>query len=560
MAAHQTPEQAAERVDRAQPPSIVVVDDDPPVVDAVAADVRARYGDRYRVVTAGGGPEALAAVERITRRGSVVALVVADQRMPGLTGTELLARAKELQPDLRSVLLTAYADTDAAISAINEVGLDHYVLKPWDPPEERLYPVLDELLESWHATRTRLEPGLRVVGDRWSAPSYRLRDYLARNQVPFRWVDPAGPDAGPLLAALRADGVRLPAVVLEDGEVLADPSVTEVAERLGLGQRAEVDHYDLVVIGAGPAGLAAAVYGATEGLRTIVVEAEAPGGQAGLSSRIENYLGFPQGISGSELARRAFAQARRFGSTLVAPHRACGLRAEDPYRVVLLDDGSELHGGAVIVATGVEYRRLDVPGVEAVTGAGVYYGAASTEAPAMAGERVVVVGGANSAGQAALHLAGFADEVVIVVRAADLAARMSRYLVDRIEAAPNIRVQAGSTVTRVDGAVQLERVHLSTPDGEQVLAARGMFVFIGAQPRTDWLADAVVTDELGFIPTGPALGADRWALERDPYLLETSLPGVFAVGDVRAASVKRVASAVGEGSVAVQFVHQVLTG
>ena len=544
----------------AVPPVLLTVDDDPQVLDAVATDLRARYGSRYRVVAAPGGQEALDAVEKATRRGSQVALVVADQRMPVMTGTELLARAKKLQPHLRSVLLTAYADTNAAISAINEVALDHYIVKPWDPPEEHLYPVLDELLEEWHATRPRPEAGLRVLGDRWSAASHRLREYLARNQVPFRWVDVDSRDTKPLLEAVGATGARLPALVLESGEVLQDPTPVELAERLDLSQRPEVDHHDLVVIGAGPAGLAAAVYGATEGLRTVVVEAEAPGGQAALSSRIENYLGFPGGISGSELARRAFAQARRFGSTLVAPHRAVGIRAEDPYRVVILDDGSELHCGAVIIATGVEYRRLDVPGTDELTGAGVYYGAASTEAAAMAGGRVLVVGGANSAGQAALHLAGFADEVVVVLRARDLGDRMSRYLVDRIEAAENVRVLPRSHVTGVEGSGRLERVRLQTPHGEETVDARGMFVFIGAQPRTRWLGEAVTTDDHGFVLTGPSLSPGRWSLERDPYLLETSLPGVFAVGDVRAASVKRVASAVGEGSVAVQFVHHVLAG
>ena len=551
---------APEATDRSSPPMIVAADDDPPVLDAVVADLRARYGSRYRIVAAPGGERAIEAIERATRQGTQVALVVADQRMPDVTGTELLARAKELQPQLRSVLLTAYADTDAAIEAINEVGLDHYILKPWDPPDERLYPVLDELLEEWNATRPRPQAGLRLLGDRWSPASHRLREFLARNQVPFRWVDADAVEAAPLLAAVGATGARLPALLLENGEVVGDPTPAEVADRLEIGGRPEVDHYDLVVIGAGPAGLAAAVYGATEGLKTIIVEGEAPGGQAALSSRIENYLGFPRGISGSELARRAFAQARRFGSTFLAPYRAVGIRAEDPYRVVLLSDGSELHCGAVVIAAGVEYRTLDVPGIEELTGAGVYYGAASTEAAAMAGERVVVIGGANSAGQAALHLSRFADEVVIVVRGRDLATRMSRYLVDRIERAENIRVQTESHVRRVAGDGHLEHVHLATPTGEEVLAARGMFVFIGAQPRTEWLAGAVTTDARGFIPTGPDLGPDRWGLDRAPYLLETSLPGVFAVGDVRANSAKRVASAVGEGSVAVQLVHQVLAG
>jgi thioredoxin reductase (NADPH) len=542
------------------PPAVLAVDDDPQVLDAVATDLRARYGQRYRVVAADSGPDALESIGRLTRRGEQVALVVADQRMPGMSGTELLVAAKELQPRLRSVLLTAYADTDAAIAAINEVSLDHYIVKPWDPPEDRLFPVLDELLEAWEATRPRPQAGVRLVGDRWSAASHRLRDFLGRSQVPFRWVDADSADAVPLLAATDGDR-RLPLVLLEGGRVLADPTPAVLAEALGHVVRPPVDFHDVVVVGAGPAGLAAAVYAASEGLSVVVVEAEAAGGQAGLSARIENYLGFPAGVSGEELTRRALAQARRFGATVLAPARATGLRRDDPYRIVTLEDGSELHAAAVILASGVQYRRLEIPGIDALTGAGVYYGAASTEAAAMAGSRVVVVGGANSAGQAALHLARFAAEVVVVIRAGSLAERMSAYLVDRILATDTIRVCARSRVVEVAGATRLERVHLAGPDGAvDVLDAAGMFVFIGAAPRTDWLGAQVVTDAHGFVPTGPALPPDRWALDRDPFLLESSLPGVFAVGDVRATSVKRVASAVGEGSVAVQFVHAVLRG
>ncbi|HSK90870.1 MAG TPA: FAD-dependent oxidoreductase [Euzebyales bacterium] len=550
---------ATERAVRPGPPAILAVDDEPGVLDAVAADLRARYGARYRIVTADSGAAAVAAVERLTRRGTPLALVVADQRMPGMTGTELLLTAKRLQPHLRSVLLTAYADTDAAIMAINDVDLDHYIVKPWDPPEERLYPVLDELLEEWQATRPRTDARIRVIGDRWSAASHRLRDFLARNQVPFRWLDVDHGDAGPLLAAAGPD-VRLPVLLLDNGQVVSDPSPAEVATRLGLSSRREVDFYDLVVIGGGPAGLAAAVYGASEGLSTAVVEAEAPGGQAALSARIENYLGFPSGVSGSELARRALAQARRFGADIIAPHRATSIRPEDPYRVITLDDGSELHCASIVLATGVQYRRLDVPDVDELTGAGIYYGAASTEAAAMAGAGVIIVGGANSAGQAALHLATFADEVVIVIRTVSLAARMSRYLVDRIEATETITVRTRSKVVGVAGAQRLEKVYVEGADGmQEALDAAGMFVFIGARPRTSWLGDAVVTDAHGFVVTGPQL-KDRWPLDRDPFLLETSQPGVFAVGDVRATSIKRVASAVGEGSVAVQFVHEVLRG
>jgi thioredoxin reductase (NADPH) len=541
-------------------PLILSVDDDPPVLDAVVADLRERYGGTYRVAGAASGPEALELVERVTLRGGEVAAIVADQRMPGQSGTELLVEAKRLQPHLRSVLLTAYADTDAAIAAINDVSLDQYVLKPWDPPEERLYPVLDELLEEWQATRPRPGAGLRVIGERWSAVCHRLREFLARNLVPFRWLDAEAPEAGPLLAAIGSD-VTLPVVILEDGRVLVDPTSAEVADALGLSGQATVDFYDLVVVGAGPAGLAAAVYGGSEGLRTLVIEAEAPGGQAGLSSKIENYLGFPGGVSGSELARRALAQARRFGSVVVSPRRAVRLGDAHPHHVVELDDGSSLHCGAVVLATGVQYQRLAAEGADRLTGAGVYYGASSFEPDAWKGERVVVVGGANSAGQAALHLSQTAAEVVVAVRAGTLAERMSRYLVARIEQTPNVSVRTGVSVQSVTGVDRLETVRLRDEAGiVEELEAAGMFVFIGARPRTDWLEGQIVRDEHGFVLTGPALKPERWALHRDPFLLETSRPGVFAVGDVRATSMKRVASAVGEGSAAVQYIHAILNG
>ncbi len=546
-----SPPHVAARPSRA---AIVAVDDDPPVLDALSADLRGHYGDRYRIVSAPSGQEALDVLERFKLRRTDVALLVVDQRMPRMTGTELLVRAKEIFPEAKSVLLTAYADTDAAISAINDVRLDHYVMKPWSPAEERLYPILDELLEEWSATRPPPDDALRVVGERWSPAAHRLRDYLARNLVPYRWLDLDDPASAPLVAAVP-DGASYPLLVLGDGTTLSDPSPSEVARVLGLSSSLDVDFHDVVVIGAGPAGLAAAVYAGSEGLRTVVVEAEAPGGQAGLSSRIENYLGFPAGISGGELTRRAHAQARKFGTTFVAPRTAVGIRRADPYRVVVLDDGSELHCSAVIIATGVQYRRLDAPGVDELTGAGVYYGAASTEAAAMTGARVVVVGGANSAGQAALHLARFAREVMIVVRASTLGEGMSSYLVERIEATESISVRCDAVVAAVSGDGHLERVHVKGPNGDEAVDAAGMFVFIGAAPRTEWLSGDVACDPGGFIITGPALPPNRWPLERDPFLLETSIPAVFAVGDARARSIKRIASAVGEGSIAVQMVH-----
>ena len=539
-------------------PLLVGVDDDPPVLEAVVADLRARYGHSYRIVGAGSGPDAMEVVERATRRGTPVAVMVADQRMPGQTGTELLAAAKRLQPHMRSVLLTAYADTDAAIAAINEVSLDHYILKPWDPPDEHLYPVIDELLEDWNATRPRPDIGIRLVGERWSAETHRLREYLARNLVPFRWVDADLPDAEPLLAA-AGSAPALPLLILDDGRVLADPSPVVVAEALGLSGTPEVDYYDLIVVGAGPAGLAAAVYGGSEGLRTLIIEAEAPGGQAALSSRIENYLGFPGGVSGAELARRALAQARRFGSVLVSPRSAVRLKDAYPHHIVFLDDGHEVHCRSVILAMGVQYQRLDAAGIDELTGAGVYYGASAFQPDAWKGEHVVIVGGANSAGQAALHLAQTADRVTVVVRAASLDERMSRYLVDRIQRRDNVVTRTGSKVAAVRGRERLSTVVLEATDGTtEELSAAGLFVFIGARPRTAWLDGQVVRDQHGFLVTGPQLKPDHWSLDRDPYLLETSRPGVFAVGDVRAASMKRVASAVGEGSAAVQSVHAVL--
>lgn len=540
-------------------PTILVVDDDPEVLGSVERDLRSQYASRYRILAARSPQEALDILDRIELRGERVALVVADQRMPAMAGTELLAKIGERLAGTRRVLLTAYADTDAAIDAINRARVDYYILKPWDPPEERLYPVIDDLLDDWQSVGRRpREIGLRLVGDRWSSESHDLREFLARNQVPFRWLEVGrNPEADRLVEA--AGEVTLPLVILEDGSVLSNPSPAAVAAAVGMQPSPEAEFYDLVVVGAGPAGLAAAVYGASEGLSTAVVEAEAPGGQAGTSSRIENYLGFPHGVSGSDLARRALTQARRFGAQFITPCRVTRLDRDDPYRVLTLENGGSLRCSAVIVATGVQYRELDVPGMDGLVGKGVYYGSTVSEAAALKGERVAVVGGANSAGQAAVHLARFAEDVLLVVRGDSLGKRMSSYLVQQVEATPGISVLVESEVVGVRGEDRLEGASLNTPAGLREVDLSAIFVFIGARPRTEWLKGVVALDGKGFLRTGSNLvSAQRWGLERDPMLLETSVPGVFAVGDVRSESVKRVASAVGEGSVAVHLVHSYL--
>jgi len=542
-------------------PNILVVDDDAEVLGAIQRDLRRQYASRYRIVPARSGKEALELLDRFSLRGEQVALVVADQRMPVMAGTELLARVGERFVGTRRVLLTAYADTEAAIDAINRARVDYYILKPWDPPEEQLYPVIDDLLDDWQSVGRRpREIGLRLVGDRWSVESHGLREFLSRNHVPFRWMEVGrNQEADRLVEA--AGQVRLPLVVLEDGSVLSNPSPDVVAEAVGMQPSFDSEFYDLVVVGAGPAGLAAAVYGASEGLSTAVVEAEAPGGQAGTSSRIENYLGFPQGVSGADLARRALTQARRFGAQFVTPRQVTGLGRDDPYRVLTLDDGGTLRCSAVIVATGVQYRELDVPDLERLVGKGVYYGSTVSEAPTLRGERVVVVGGANSAGQAAVHLSQYADEVVLVVRADTLRKKMSNYLVEQVESIQSVTVLLASRVVGVGGSSRLEGVTLQTATGQKDVAASTMFIFIGARPRTEWLKGVITRDANGFLRTGPDLvKAQRWGLERDPMLLETSVPGVFAVGDVRSESVKRVASAVGEGSAAVHLVHAYMAG
>ena len=540
-------------------PAIVVVDDEPAVLAAVARDLRRRFGEDYRILRAGSGPEALELLREVRARGDQVALLIADQRMPVMAGTEYLVEARTVFPDAKRALLTAYADTEAAIAAINEVALDYYLLKPWDPPEEEFFPVVEDLLETWQAGAALESGGVRVIGHRFSKESREVRDFLARNRVLARWIDvERDAEARELLEVFDIDADRLPVALLEDGSVLERPSVLELAEHLGVSAQPIEEHYDLVIVGGGPAGLAAAVYGASEGLRTVMVERETPGGQAGQSTRIENYLGFPAGVSGSDLARRATSQARRLGAELLNVQDVVALRPEGVGRFVELSGGNTLSSHCVLVASGVSYRKLDVPGFEALTGAGVSYGAAPAEARSCADQSVVVIGGANSAGQAALYLSTHANRVTMLVRGRSLQASMSHYLVERLETSENIDVRTQTQALAAEGDGHLEALRVRGPDGEETLPADACFVFIGASPRTDWLSGVVARDERGFILAGPDVPENGWPLGRDPYVLETSVPGVFVAGDVRARSVKRVASAVGEGSMAVSLIHQYL--
>jgi thioredoxin reductase (NADPH) len=542
----------------ARRPAIVAVDDEPAVLAAVSRDLRRRFGEDYRILRAASGAEALETLTELRTRGDQVALLIADQRMPGMAGTEYLVEARKIVPDAKRVLLTAYADTEAAIAAINEVALDYYLLKPWDPPEEQLYPVLEDLLETWSAGAAIEAGGVRVVGHRFSKDSHELRDFLARNRVPARFMDVEREgEARELLTVAGVGSDRLPVALLEDGSVLERPTVLELAERLGIAGAPAADHYDLVIVGGGPAGLAAAVYGASEGLRTVLVEREATGGQAGQSSRIENYLGFPAGLSGSDLARRATDQARRLGAELLTIRDAAALRVEGSGRIVELSGGGELSASCVLVASGVSYRQLETPGFPDLTGAGIYYGAAMTEARSCADQHVVVIGGANSAGQAAVYFSSYARRVTMLVRRT-LQDSMSHYLIEQIAALPNVDVRTGTTAVSASGDGRLAGLRIRGPQGEEDLEVDACFVFIGAAPRTDWLRDVVARDERGFILAGLDAKAAGWQLPRDPYLLETTVPGVFVAGDVRARSIKRVASAVGEGSMSVSLVHQYL--
>jgi thioredoxin reductase (NADPH) len=547
-------------------PVIMTVDDEMEVVNAIERDLRKRFAAEYRILKAISGAQALEAVRQLKQRNAPVALFLVDARMPQMSGTEFLIQARQIYPEARKVLLTAYADTDVAIAGINQVQLDHYLMKPWDPPAERLYPVLDDLLTDWSASFRPPFEGIRVAGSLWSPKSHDVKDFLSRNLTPYQWVDVEQDAAARAEVEAASPGLRqLPVVFFPDGTTLLEPSHRALAEKLGLQTTAKAPFYDLVIVGGGPTGLAAAVYGGSEGLRTVLVERETTGGQAGTSAAIENYLGFPSGISGADLARRATAQAKRFGAEVLTAREVAKIRAEGPYRIVTLDDGSELSCYALLLSCGMQVRRLEVPGVEGLTGAGVFYGAALTEAAACRGKDVLIVGGANSAGQAALSFARYARKVTMLVRGPSLAEAMSAYLVDRITEAPNVEVLTGAEVVAVQGATRLEGAEVAGGPQQEVrrIEAAAMFIFIGATPRSDVAAGLVERDPGGFILTGPDLRSDgklpkAWPLERDPFLLETSVPGIFAAGDVRHGSSKRVAAAVGEGSAAVGMVHKYL--
>jgi thioredoxin reductase (NADPH) len=550
-------------------PILLSVDDDSDVLRAIERDLRSKYGADYRVIGSDSPQDAITLLRQLKVRNDTVALLLADQRMPHMDGVAFLQEGMRIFPDAKRALLTAYADTNAAISAINQANINYFFMKPWDPPSEHLYPQLDDLLDDWRASYQPAFEGIRVLGTRWSPKSYELRDFLARNRVPYQWIDVElsanDPETKLLLEALGPEAAELPVVLFPDGTKLLEGVPSDVAQRVGLRTRAQTNFYDMAIVGGGPAGLAAAVYGASEGLHTVMIEREAPGGQAGMSSRIENYLGFPTGLSGGDLARRAVVQAQRFGVEILA-QEVLGVRVEGPYRFVKLADGSEISCHALMIATGVQWRRLNAPGIDRLQGAGVYYGGGSTEALSCQGEIVYVIGGANSAGQAAMNFAKYADRVVIVVRGASLSSSMSQYLIDQIKETPKIQIWPNATVAEAHGDTHLEEISFLCSDTGKLerVPANAMFIFIGALPQTDWLDGIVERDNLGFIHTGPDLirAGERprgWMLDRDPFLLETNVPGIFAVGDVRHGSVKRVASGVGEGSVAVQFIHQYLS-
>jgi thioredoxin reductase (NADPH) len=551
-------------------PILLSVDDDSDVLRAIERDLRSQYGADYRVIGSDSPAKALDLLKQLKVRNDSVALMLADQRMPHMNGVEFLQEGMQIFPEAKRALLTAYADTSAAISAINEANINYFFMKPWDPPQDNLYPQLDDLLDDWRASYRPAFEGIRVLGTRWSPRSYELRDFLARNHIPYQWIDAElsanDPETKRLLDVLGPEASNLPVVLFPDGTKLLEGAPAEIAQKVGLRTRAQTNFYDLAIIGGGPAGLAAAVYGASEGLHTVIVEREAPGGQAGMSSRIENYLGFPTGLSGGDLARRAVVQAQRFGVEILSPQEATTVRTEGSYRIIKLADATEISCHALMVATGVQWRRLDAPGIDKLQGAGVYYGGGATEALSCKGEIIYVVGGANSAGQAAMNFSKYAERVVILVRGEGLAATMSQYLIDQIQQTPNIQIWNHASVAEVHGEKRLEEISVLCSDTGKTerVPASSVFIFIGALPRTDWLGGLVERDERGFLLTGPDLirNGERpkgWPLDRDPFLLETNVPGIFAVGDVRHGSVKRVASGVGEGSVAVQFIHQYLS-
>ncbi|WP_326568947.1 FAD-dependent oxidoreductase [Amycolatopsis rhabdoformis] len=544
-------------------PILMTVDDDPAVSRSVARDLRRRYGKDYRVIRADSGADALDALREIKLRGDAVAAILADYRMPHMDGIAFLEKAMDLFPNARRALLTAYADTDAAIQAINVVDVDHYLLKPWDPPEEKLYPVIDSLVETWLAVGDKSVEETKLVGHRYSAPSFKVRDFLARNAVPYRWYSVDEDEGGRILQAAGAVEADIPVVVTPDGTVLKQPTGGEIANAVGLSTRPAQEFYDLVVIGGGPAGLGAAVYGASEGLRTVLVERKATGGQAGTSSRIENYLGFPDGVSGAQLTDRARRQAQKFGAEVLTARDVVGLEVRGSSRVVTFGDGSEIAAHSVILASGVTYRAHEADGIRALTGSGVYYGSAATEAPECKGQHVYIVGGANSAGQAAVFFAQHASDVSLLVRGDSLEKSMSHYLIEQIAGIDNITVRTGTTVVQAHGDDHLEGLTLCHGDTTETVEAGHLFIFIGAAPRTDWLGEVIQRDHHGFVQTGPDLVYEGrrptgWPLDRDPYHLESSVPGVFVAGDVRSQSVKRVASAVGEGAMAVTLVHRYL--
>jgi thioredoxin reductase (NADPH) len=547
-------------------PIIMTIDDEPQVLNAIQRDLRNHYRGDYRIVKSGSGPDALEAVKQFKKRNDPLALFLVDQRMPKMSGTDFLRKAIDFYPEARKVLLTAYADTEAAIASINEVGLDHYLMKPWDPPEQNLYPILDDLLADWEATVPVPYDGIRVAGTLWSPTSHEIKDFLARNRMPYQWLDiEVDSEAMALVEEATEGRHELPVIFFPDGDVLINPDIRTLAEKCGLQTQALEDFYDLIIVGAGPAGLGAGVYGASEGLKTLMIDKEATGGQAGTSSRIENYLGFPKGLSGADLARRATSQAKRLGAEILLAQLVTQVRVEDPYRYVILADGTEIGCRALIIATGVTTKRLKVPGIEKLTGAGVYYGAALTEASYYRDQPMYVVGGANSAGQGSMFFSRYASRVTMLVRGSALSKGMSQYLVDQIKSTENIDVLTRTIVTEVFGEDRLEAIAIKNTqtDEKQEVDCPALFVFIGADPHTDLLEGVVERNRAGFILTGPDLTREGkkpkgWSLRRDPYLLETSVPGIFAAGDVRQGAVRRVASAVGEGANAVSLVHQYL--